>query len=100
MKSDVQIRSMQIAVCRYANKFKCDILQISLRTLYDNYCVDFYKYIDPQIALTPIPKRAAATERVVPLTNAFFHKRIFCLIHVTLLFLRIFCRVLDFYLNK
>ena len=51
---DAYERSMQITAWRYANKLKCDILQMPHHALCDSYCVDFYRYTDPQVVLMPI----------------------------------------------
>ncbi len=51
---DAYDRSMQITAWRYAKNLKCDILQMPHHALCDAFCVDFYKYVDPQILLMPI----------------------------------------------
>lgn len=51
---DAYRRSMQITAWRYAKKLKCDILQMPHHALCDAYCVDFYKYTEPQILFMPI----------------------------------------------
>ncbi len=51
---DAYGRSMQVTAWRYAKKLKCDILQMPHHALCDSYCVDFYRYVEPQIVLMPI----------------------------------------------
>ena len=46
-------RSMQITAWRYAGRLKCDILQMPHHALCDAFCVDFYRYADPQTILMP-----------------------------------------------
>ena len=51
---DAYRRSMQITSWRYADELKCDILQMPHHALCDAFCVDFYKYTEPEILLLPI----------------------------------------------
>ena len=51
---DAYGRSLQLTAWRYAKKLKCDILQMPHHALCDAYCVDFYRYVDPQIVFMPI----------------------------------------------
>ncbi len=51
---DAYRRSMDITAWRYADKLKCDILQMPHHALCDAYSVDFYRYVDPQIIFMPI----------------------------------------------
>ncbi len=51
---DAYGRSMQITAWRYADKLKCDILQMPHHALCDAYCVDFYRCVDPQTVFMPI----------------------------------------------
>ncbi len=51
---DAYIRSLQVTAWRYAEKLKCDILQMPHHALCDAYCSDFYNYAEPKILLMPI----------------------------------------------
>ena len=51
---DAYTNTMQTTAWRYAKKLKCDILQMPHHALCDAYCVDFYRFVDPQILLLPI----------------------------------------------
>ena len=51
---DAYRRSMEITAWRYADRLKCDILQMPHHALCDAYSVDFYRYVDPQIVFMPI----------------------------------------------
>ena len=51
---DAYNRSMQVTAWRYHRALKCDILHMPHHALCDSYCVDFYRYADPEIMLMPI----------------------------------------------
>ena len=51
---DAYGRTMKLTAWRYADKLKCDILQMPHHALCDSFCVDFYRYTDPQVVLMPI----------------------------------------------
>ena len=55
---DAYRRSMQITAWRYAGKLKCDALQMPHHALCDAFCVDFYRYTDPEIVFLPISSGA------------------------------------------
>ena len=51
---DAYGRSMQVTAWRYANKLKCDILQMPHHALCDAYCTDFYNFAEAEIVLMPV----------------------------------------------
>lgn len=51
---DAYLRTMQITAWRYHRALKCDILQMPHHALCDSYCVDFYRYVEPDTVLLPI----------------------------------------------
>ena len=55
---DAYRRTMQITAWRYYKSLKCDILQMPHHALCDAFCVDFYRYVAPQILFMPISKGA------------------------------------------
>lgn len=55
---DAYRRTMQITAWRYADKLKCDILQMPHHALCDTACVEFYRFVDPEIVMLPISSGA------------------------------------------
>ena len=53
---DAYRRSMQITAWRYHKELKCDVLQMPHHYLCDAFCVDFYRYVSPEILLLPISR--------------------------------------------
>lgn len=76
---DAYRRTMQITAWRYANKLKCDILQMPHHALCDSCCADFYKYVDPKILLLPISSagyRAMHSEYYTRLSDCMENLRV------------------------